>query len=87
MFRDYIKIAFRNINRHKGYHFINMTGLAIGMACAIFILLYVSFELSFDNFHNDSDQIYRIVNEQVTSNGNRYYASVTSAMGPAVKVG
>ena len=84
MFRNYVKIALRNILRHKGYHFINITGLAIGMACAIFILLYVEFELSYDRFHRDGDRIYRIANEQVTANGNRYYSAVTPVMGPAV---
>lgn len=85
MLKNYLKIALRNIRRHKGYHFINITGLAIGMACAIFILLYVELELSYDNFHKDSDRIYRIANEQVTSKGNRYYSGVPPVMGPAVK--
>ncbi len=54
-------------------------------ACFIFILLYVQFELSYDNFHDDADRIFRIANEQVTANGNRYYSAVTPVMGPAVK--
>jgi len=85
MFKNYLKITLRNMRRHKGFHFINMTGLAIGMACAIFILLYVEFELSYDNFHKDADRIYRIANEQVTSNGNRYYSAVAAIMGSAVQ--
>ena len=62
-----------------------IAGLAIGMACAIFILLYVNFELSYDSYHKDADRIYRIANEQVTSNGNRYYSAITPVMGSAVK--
>ena len=85
MFKNYIIIAFRNLRKHKGFSFINISGLAIGMACAIFIMLYVDFELSYDNFHDDADRIYRIVNEQTTSNGIRYYAGVTAGMGPAIK--
>ena len=85
MFKNYLKIAFRNLRKHKGFSFINISGLAIGMACAIFIMLYVDFELRYDNFHENADRIYRIVNEQTTSNGIRYYAGVTPAMGPAIK--
>ena len=85
MFKNYLKIAFRNLRKHKGFSFINISGLAIGMACAIFIMLYVDFELSYDNFHDDADRIYRIVNEQTTSNGIRYYAGVTAGMGPTIK--
>jgi len=59
MFKNYLKIAFRNLRKHKGFSFINISGLAIGMACAIFIMLYVDFELSYDNFHDDADRIYR----------------------------
>ncbi len=61
MFKNYMKIALRNIKRHKGFSSINIGGLAIGIACCVLILLYVSFELSFDRFHEKSDQIYRIV--------------------------
>jgi putative ABC transport system permease protein len=85
MFKNYLKIAFRNLRKHKGFTFINMFGLAVGMACVIFILLYVDFELSYDNYHDHADRIYRIVNEQTTSNGLSYHAGVTSPLGPAVK--
>ena len=51
MFRNYLKIALRNLWRHKGYSFINIAGLAVGMACTLFILLWVQDELSFDRFH------------------------------------
>ena len=61
MIGNYIKIAFRNMNRHKGYSFINIAGLAVGIACAIIILLWVRDELSFDRFHENAVQIHRIV--------------------------
>ncbi len=61
MLRNYIKIAFRNMKRHKGYSFINIAGLAVGIACTIIILLWVQDELSFDRFHENADQIHRIV--------------------------
>ena len=58
MFKNYFKIALRNIIRHKGFSFINITGLAIGIACSILILLWIQDELSFDNFHQDADRIF-----------------------------
>ena len=60
MVKNYIKIAFRNIKKHKGYSLINITGLAIGIACCLLIVLYVGFEMSYDSFHKDADRIYRI---------------------------
>ena len=60
MFENYLKIAVRNINKHKGYSFINVAGLAIGVACCILILLFVRSELSYDTFHENADRIHRI---------------------------
>jgi putative ABC transport system permease protein len=61
MLKNYLKIAFRNMKRHKGYAFMNILGLAVGMACCILILLYVQYELSYDRYHTDADHIYRIL--------------------------
>ncbi len=61
MIKNYLKIAFRNLTRQKGYSFINITGLAVGMACAIFILLWVQDELNYDGFHEKKDNIFRVV--------------------------
>ena len=60
MLKNYIKTALRNLLRHKGYSLINISGLAIGMAACLLILLYVSHELSYDNYNEDADRIYRI---------------------------
>lgn len=60
MLGSYIKIAFRRIKREKGYYFITITGLSIGMACCILIFVYINHELSYDNYHKDVDRIYRI---------------------------
>ena len=59
MVKNYIKIAFRNMKRQKVYTLINISGLAIGMACCLLAFLYVSHELSYDDFHRDADRIYR----------------------------
>ena len=61
MFRNYLKIAFRNLKKNKLHSFINIAGLSIGMAVSILILSYVWYELSFDRFHSKFDQIYRVV--------------------------
>src|SRR5690348_1697381 len=60
MFRNYLTIALRNIVRHKLYSFINIAGLAVGLACVIFIMLFVRDELSFDKWLPNSDNLYRV---------------------------
>jgi predicted permease len=55
-----IKVAFRKMRRQKGYTFINIAGLALGMACCLLIMFWVRDELSFDRFHAGADRIYRI---------------------------
>ena len=59
MFKNYLKIALRYMNRQKIYAGINILGLAIGMAGAMFILFWVRDELSYDRFHEKADRIYR----------------------------
>ncbi len=64
MFKNYLKIALRSMKRHKIYSFLNITGLTIGMTCFILILLWVQDELSFDKFHENANQLYRVITEQ-----------------------
>ena len=61
MFASYVKIAFRNMQRHKGFTFINVSGLALGFACSLLITLFVIYELSYDRFNEKADRIYRVV--------------------------
>lgn len=61
MFTNYVKIAWRNLLRHKGYTSINIAGLAVGVACCVFILLYVHDELRYDRFHEHAADTYRLV--------------------------
>jgi putative ABC transport system permease protein len=63
MFENYFKTAFRNLSRNKVYSFINIAGLSIGLACAMLIMLYVKDEVSFDWFHKNVNNIYRIVSK------------------------
>ena len=60
MYKNYVKIALRNLLKHKGYSAINIFGLALGMACCLLILLFVNNELSFDGFHTKKANLYRL---------------------------
>jgi putative ABC transport system permease protein len=63
MIKNYFRIAFRNIMRQKAYSIINISGMAIGLASSILILLWVQNERSYDRFHKNASQIYRITGE------------------------
>lgn len=63
MFANYLKIAIRNIQKHKGYSFINITGLSIGMAACFLILLWVHDEVRYDRFHEKADELCLVVME------------------------
>ncbi|MGD8778590.1 MAG: ABC transporter permease [Ignavibacteria bacterium] len=60
MFTKYLKLTFRNMAKHKGYSFINISGFAVGLACFILISMWVADELSYDKFHKNIDRIYRV---------------------------
>jgi hypothetical protein len=84
MFKNYLKITLRNIMKHKGYSFINIFGLAIGMACCLLISLWVLDELSYDKFHINARSLYRVEENQHYS-GRVFHVSVTPhGMGPAM---
>jgi putative ABC transport system permease protein len=84
MLKSYIKIAFRNIIRHKGYTFINILGLATGIICCLLILVYVQDELSYDRYHQKADQIYRIINAGVIRGNQIEMPLVSGPWGPAM---
>lgn len=69
MLKNYFKIAWRNIVRHKVYAAINVLGLALGISACIVIYLITGYELSFDKFHTDKERIYRIIGEEKRLNG------------------
>ena len=69
IFAHYLKIAIRNIKRTKLFSGINILGLSIGMAMCLLILHYVSFEKSYDRFHDDSERIYRLRYERTSEEG------------------
>ncbi|PJJ79232.1 ABC transporter permease [Mucilaginibacter auburnensis] len=85
MIKNYIKIAWRNIIRHKAFSIINIAGLAIGIAACLLIFLIVDFELSFDKFQPQYSKIYRVVNEQKRGDGISYSDGIPVPMSPALK--
>jgi putative ABC transport system permease protein len=76
MIRNYVKIAIRNLLRQKGFSFINIFGLALGISCTALIGMWVNDELSYDRFHRDFDRIYRITS---TLPEMKVHAAVSSA--------
>src|ERR1041385_7534196 len=60
MIKNYLIVAWRNLFKHKGFSFTNITGLALGMASCLLILQYVNVERSYDTFEKDGDRIYRL---------------------------
>src|ERR1700749_1145660 len=78
MLRNFIKIAWRNVIRHKSHTAINVTGLALGMTCCLFIFLWVQDERSMDNFHADRENLYTVY--QNTASAGKVYNSYTTPM-------
>ena len=85
MIKNYLKIALRNFQRHKGYSFINIAGFAIGMACCLLILVYVRHELSYDRYHNDAERICRVVQDIRNKTANRVFVPVSPMVAPTLK--
>jgi putative ABC transport system permease protein len=61
MLKNYLAVAIRNLRRRKGHSFINIAGLTVGLACCLLIFQHVSFEYSFDRFHENEPELYRAV--------------------------
>jgi len=85
MIKNYIKIAWRNLIKNKGFTAINILGLSLGIGCFIVIAMYVTDELSYDQYHENADRIYRI-NADIKFGGSNLSMAVTSdPMGEALK--
>ena len=76
MFKNYLIIAFRNLTRQKTYSIINLSGLAIGFACSLLILIHVYTELSYDDHFKDAEDIHRLA-VKASLSGNEFEAAVT----------
>lgn len=85
MIKNYLKTAWRNLWKNKTFSFINIAGLAIGMAACLLILQYVSFKLSFDQFNKNTDDLYRVYNDRyqngkLIQHGTITYSGIGKAM-------
>ncbi len=83
MLKNYIKIAIRNLRRNKIYSTISVLGLAIGITGATLLYLYIHDELSYDTFHENSDQIYRVV--EISPNGSRHFGQTAPVLGTTLE--
>lgn len=84
MFSTYLKVTLRSIISQKVYSFINISGLAIGLTCFILIFLYIQDELSYDRFHSNSADIYRLVEKFESDGVGEHSASVPFPTGPTL---
>jgi ABC-type antimicrobial peptide transport system permease subunit len=86
MIKKYFKTSLRNLKRNKSYVFINVAGLAVGIATCLLIFLVIRFETSFDSFHKKKKSIYRVGTEFHGQDGVSYGAGVPLPVGPALRV-
>src|SRR5689334_11382547 len=85
MFKNYFKATFRNFLRNKGYSFLNIFGLAIGIACAGFIFLWVEDELNYDQFNTKIDRLYFIRENQKYDTYTATFGSTPAPMAPVMQ--
>jgi len=85
MFKNYLKIAWRNLAKRKGYSIINILGLATGMCACLLIVLYIISELGYDDFHKNGDNIYRIALDRRYPGRVNSYAIIHQSIGKALQ--
>lgn len=86
MFQNHIVSAFRNLVKHKGFSFIHIGGLVIGLTAGIFVLHYAKLEYSYDDFHQRANRTYRITTLRLIDGiPSTHFASTFAAVGPALK--
>jgi putative ABC transport system permease protein len=85
MLKNYLTLALRNLRKHPLYAFINVAGLAVGLACCTFITLYVLDELSYDRFHEHADRIVRVVEDQTVEGRVSRFATTYGPLAPALE--
>lgn len=87
MFKNYLKIAIRNLKKNPAFMLINILGLSVGMAASILIFLFVQHETSYDKYHENSDRIYRVSRSFFNQNGevNLHLGHLAPPFGPLLK--
>ncbi len=79
MLKNYLKIAFRNLKRNKVYNFINIGGLAVGIACCVLLFLFVQNEWTYDSFHKKADRIFRVTQVSTQPDGSLFRGAAQSS--------
>ncbi|MGH7497215.1 MAG: ABC transporter permease, partial [bacterium] len=85
MLKNYLKIALRNLLRHKAYTLINIAGLSVGMACCALMLLYIRDELNYDRFHQRAERIYRVITTDHDQHGTNTFSGTPAPLAPALQ--
>ncbi len=85
MFRNYFKTTIRNLRKNKGYTFLNIFGLAIGIACATLIFLWVEYELTFNHYFTNRDNLYNVKNQQTYDGTTFTFDATPGVMAEAIK--
>jgi len=84
MFNNYLKIAYRKLIKQKSYSLINILGLSLGITCCILILAYVTYELSYDRYHENSENIYRVITRMTEKGRTQEIVSARAPVGPTL---
>jgi putative ABC transport system permease protein len=84
MFKNYLKIAFRQLTKHKGFSIINISGLALGMTACLLMLMFVVNETSYDNFHPNKDRIFRVITDWGKEGSRMKFAGAMPAIAPTL---
>ncbi len=87
MFKNYLKIALRNMLKYKSYSFINLIGLTVGLTCLLSILIFIQYEFSYDRFHKHANNTYRVLTKfpEEAPWGSDLFRATPSMLGPALK--
>lgn len=87
MFKNYLKITYRNLRRKKGFAFINIFSLTVGVTCFILLMMYVKYEVSYDSFHPNKDRLFQVGMywEGWNVNGSSYFSSMNGALIPVLR--
>ncbi|UFH53060.1 ABC transporter permease [Spirosoma sp. KNUC1025] len=85
MLRNYLKIAWRNLIREKGYASLNMAGLAVGMAASTLIFLWIQSELTYDRFYSKTDRIFQVYNQDIFSGNPAVWGTTPLPLAPTLK--
>ncbi|MFP2995209.1 ABC transporter permease [Spongiivirga sp. MCCC 1A20706] len=85
MFKNYLKIAWRNLLRNKSFSLLNIVGLSMGLAVTTLILIWINFEVGVDQFHDKKDRIYQVYNEYPIDGEIWTWNSTPKVMGPTIE--